>query len=87
MASLNNAQQQQVCEVVLITKDSDGQPMCHGGERVAAVATYRDLSLRSLSVAVVDRQDGSYVISFTPDSAGNIALAVSIGGAVVKVFF
>lgn len=85
METLNNAQQQQICELILITKDCDGQPMCHGGQRVVAEATYRDLSLRTVPVAVVDRQDGSYVICFTPDSAGNIALNVKIGGALVKV--
>ncbi|GLH06197.1 Uncharacterized protein GBIM_11688 [Gryllus bimaculatus] len=36
-------------EVVLQTRDNDGEPLCHGGEKIAAELRHRDASRKSFS--------------------------------------
>ncbi|KAJ9597191.1 hypothetical protein L9F63_026918 [Diploptera punctata] len=76
--SLQDVRQQQKVETVLVTRDADKQPLCHGGEKVTAELRYRDTSRRKIPVQLTDRRDGTYLISFVPDTAGNLSLFVSV---------
>lgn len=38
--------QHQKAEAVLVTRDADDQPLCHGGEKVVAEVQYRDANCR-----------------------------------------
>nr|CAD7264667.1 unnamed protein product [Timema shepardi] len=84
LAGLQNCRQHRKSEVVLLTRDADNQPLCHGGEKVTAELRYRDVSRRQLPVHVLDRRDGSYLVWFVPDTPGNLSLSVSVNGHFVK---
>ncbi|KAL1123845.1 hypothetical protein AAG570_001616 [Ranatra chinensis] len=65
-------------EVVLVTQDCNKQPICHGGEKIIAELRYRDTSQRLVPISVNDEGEGSYTMSFTPDSPGNLSLSVLV---------
>ncbi|XP_069697561.1 E3 ubiquitin-protein ligase TRIM45 isoform X2 [Periplaneta americana] len=82
--SLMDVRQNQKAATVLVTRDTDEQPLCHGGEKVTAEVWYRDASRRKIPIQVTDRQDGTYLISFVPDTSGNLSLSVSVQGKPIK---
>nr|CAD7462282.1 unnamed protein product [Timema tahoe] len=84
LAGLQNCRQHKKSEAVLLTRDADNQPLCHGGEKVTAELRYRDVSRRQLPVNILDRKDGSYLVWFVPDTSGNLSLSVSVNGHFVK---
>jgi hypothetical protein len=45
-AGLMDVCQHQKAETVLVTRDAEDQPLCHGGEKVVAEVWYRDASRR-----------------------------------------
>lgn len=59
--------------------------MCHGGLTIFVEIKYKDSSSRSIPVQVSDKRDGTYIISFIPDTAGIMILTISINGKPVKV--
>ncbi|KAG8278221.1 Tripartite motif-containing protein 45 [Homalodisca vitripennis] len=67
-------------EFTLSTFDCEKQPVCHGGTQVIAELQYRDAAQRRVAVQVADQGDGTYILSFTPDSSGNMSLSVTIQG-------
>ncbi|KAJ4441301.1 hypothetical protein ANN_11155 [Periplaneta americana] len=83
--SLMDVRQNQKAATVLVTRDTDEQPLCHGGEKVTAEVWYRDASRRKIPIQVTDRQDGTYLISFVPDTSGNLSLSVSVQGKPIKI--
>lgn len=84
---LENLRVHKKVELVLETRDSSGSPVTYGGESVTAELWYRDAgtSCRTLAVHVTDGRDGTYVISFTPDTPGKLSLAISVRGQHIKV--
>ncbi|CAD7080220.1 unnamed protein product [Hermetia illucens] len=71
-------------ELVILSRDNDGMPLCHGGLTITAILKYKDSSARPLPFQISDRRDGSYVISFTPDSTGTLVLSVTIKNKHIK---
>ncbi|KAK7868025.1 hypothetical protein R5R35_010196 [Gryllus longicercus] len=65
-------------EVVLQTRDNDGEPLCHGGEKIAAELRHRDASSRKVPVHVADQRDGTYLLTFIPETPGRLALSVTL---------
>ncbi|XP_021939856.1 tripartite motif-containing protein 45 isoform X2 [Zootermopsis nevadensis] len=82
--SLMDVCQHQKAESVMVTRDADDQPLCHGGEKVVAEVWHRDASCRKIPVQVTDQQDGTYLISFVPDTSGNLSLSVSVQGKPIQ---
>ncbi|RZF32166.1 hypothetical protein LSTR_LSTR004029 [Laodelphax striatellus] len=81
---LLNCRQYRKAEFVLKTNDCDKQQICHGGEKVNAELRSRD-SQRLIPVHVSDCGDGTYILSFVPDSAGNLTLAVTVKDKNIQV--
>ncbi|XP_063243306.1 E3 ubiquitin-protein ligase TRIM45 [Bacillus rossius redtenbacheri] len=81
---LQNCRQHRRTDVTLVTRDSDNQPLCHGGENVTAELTYRDASCRRIPAQVCDQRDGSYRISFVPDAASNLSVSVFVNNKPIK---
>ncbi|XP_023720662.1 tripartite motif-containing protein 45 isoform X3 [Cryptotermes secundus] len=82
--SLMDVCQHQKAETMVVTRDADGRPLRHGGEKVVAEVWYKDTSHRKVPVKVTDQQDGTYLISFVPDTSGNLSLSVSVQGKPIK---
>ncbi|CAH0381052.1 unnamed protein product [Bemisia tabaci] len=70
--------QHKLCKLVLVSRDSDKQPICHGGAVVTAKLKYADATGRSIPVDVQDAGDGTYILSFTPDASGTLRLSVTV---------
>lgn len=43
------------------------------------------LGYRKIQLQVTDQQDGTYLISFVPDTSGNLSLSVSVQGKPIQV--
>ncbi|XP_068083595.1 E3 ubiquitin-protein ligase TRIM45 [Anabrus simplex] len=82
--SLLDCRQHKRAEAIVETRDSEGQPLCHGGEKVVVELRYCDVSNRRIPVHVTDRRDGTYLLAFVPDSPGNLRLAVSVHGTAIQ---
>lgn len=76
--------QHKKAEAVLTTRDADDQPLCHGGEKVTAELRYKDASNRKIPIHVADRRDGTYLLVFVPDTAGNLSLSIYVRGKPIK---
>ncbi|XP_075212908.1 E3 ubiquitin-protein ligase TRIM45 isoform X2 [Lycorma delicatula] len=75
---LLNCRQYKKAEFLLKTCDSEGQQVCHGGEKVNAELNYIDAPQRQVPMKVLDRGDGTYLLVFTPDAPGNLSLSVTV---------
>lgn len=74
-------------ETVLEVYDCNGKPLQRGGELVTAEIHHRDAGVsKSMTVSVLDRRDGTYLITFVPDVPGKLALCVYIKEQQIKVF-
>ncbi|TMW49834.1 hypothetical protein DOY81_005074, partial [Sarcophaga bullata] len=71
-------------ELVLISRDADGASLCHGGLQIKCHIKYKDNHAKLLPIEVSDNRDGSYIISFTPDSQGTIILTITINDKPIK---
>lgn len=59
--------------------------MCHGGLTIQVELKYKDSSSRPIPSQVNDKRDGTYTISFVPDSAGIMVLTINVNGKPIKV--
>ncbi|XP_055837604.1 tripartite motif-containing protein 45 [Episyrphus balteatus] len=71
-------------EMVILSRDADGMPLCHGGLKIGVQLKYKESSSKSLPVEVSDRRDGSYGINFVPDSQGTMVLTITINDKNIK---
>lgn len=71
-------------EMVVVSKDNNERQLCHGGLIVAADIRYKDASMRLIQNQVSDKRDGTYRITFTPDAAGYMTLAIMMQGKQIK---
>lgn len=81
---LMNLRVHKKAELVVLSKDNNERPLCHGGLSVVAEIRYKDASMRLINNQVSDRRDGSYVITFTPDAAGYMTIAIMMQGKQIK---
>lgn len=72
-------------ELVMLSKDGNDRPLCHGGLIINTELRYRDVSGRWVPTQVSDKRDGTYVISFIPDTAGIMNLTIEIKNKSIKV--
>ncbi|XP_064648978.1 E3 ubiquitin-protein ligase TRIM45-like [Lineus longissimus] len=71
-------------ELILLTKDQEGQPMGKGGADISAKMAAKDNAEVIIPVHIRDRRDGNYVISYTPDRPGQFSLNITIKGKPIK---
>ncbi|TDG53464.1 hypothetical protein AWZ03_000279 [Drosophila navojoa] len=71
-------------DLQLLTRDADGVALCHGGLEINCMIKYKDANVKYLPVEVSDHRDGTYSISFTPDTQGTLILMVSINDRPIK---
>ncbi|KAL0273661.1 UNVERIFIED_CONTAM: hypothetical protein PYX00_006286 [Menopon gallinae] len=83
--ALKNCTQKQQCQVKLVTRDSNNKPVTHGAENIDMDLRYIESnSQRQVPILATDRQDGTYLIIFTPDQPGNLKLSITIRGHPIK---
>ncbi|XP_076030770.1 tripartite motif-containing protein 2-like isoform X2 [Oratosquilla oratoria] len=70
-------------EVVVHTVDYDGENQLIGGDPVDAEVE-EEANGEATETQVIDNEDGSYSVFFTPSSAGNHKVSVSIFGRAIK---
>lgn len=68
----------------VVAKDEEGKPCDRGGERVGAKLVLKGSQAPPLHATPTDLGNGSYSISFTPQSAGDHELHVTIASGHVK---
>ncbi|XP_055921031.1 tripartite motif-containing protein 45 [Eupeodes corollae] len=71
-------------EMVILSRDADGMPLCHGGLKIGVQLKYKELSSKYLPVEVNDRRDGSYGINFVPIAQGTMVLTITINDKNIK---
>ncbi|KAK9829410.1 hypothetical protein WJX72_005680 [[Myrmecia] bisecta] len=69
----------------LAARDALGNAISSGGEAVQAEVT--DVNDKSVEVAVTDKQDGCYTMSFTPTAAGRLQVVVQLAGQAKRLRF
>ncbi|XP_064387737.1 E3 ubiquitin-protein ligase TRIM71-like [Halichondria panicea] len=65
-------------KLLLTAKDVNGKPFFHGGESVKVSLALMGSNEAGISGVVVDKKDGTYGISFTPNTAGEHKLSITI---------
>lgn len=85
-SGLDNLRVHRKTEILLETRDAADNPLTHGGLNVTAELLYRDagMNCRALSVNIHDRKDGTYLITFVPDTPGKLSLNVTVKGQQIK---
>lgn len=76
-------------ETILEIRDFNNKPLQRGGELITAEIHHRDagISKSMMSVGVLDRRDGTYLISFIPDVPGKLSLCIYVQNQPIKVCF
>jgi tripartite motif-containing protein 45 len=80
LAGLMNLRVLKKAELVLQTRDNVERPMCHGCASVEVTVLYRDVTFKTLPVHVSDKRDGTYTITFIPDTPGLIQITILVNG-------
>ncbi|XP_037960155.1 uncharacterized protein LOC119689401 [Teleopsis dalmanni] len=71
-------------ELIMLSRDADGTPLCHGGLQIIAQLKFKEFNTKFLPVEISDQRDGTYTITFTPDSPGTLLLTVTINDKPIK---
>ena len=71
-------------KITITTSDMHGQPFPCGGERVDVFLSLMGSDATALSAKVVDKNNGTYIASFTPLWVGENQLSITIDGAHIK---
>ncbi|KAH8378050.1 hypothetical protein KR093_008687 [Drosophila rubida] len=71
-------------QLMLLSRDRDGVALCHGGLEIHCMIKYKELNAKFLPIEVADHRDGTYGITFTPDTQGTLMLTVSINERQIK---
>jgi tripartite motif-containing protein 45 len=83
-STLMNLRVHKKAELILQTRDNEDRAMCHGCASVEVTIFYRDVTFKRLPVQVTDKRDGTYLITFVPDSAGILQISISVNGKSIK---
>lgn len=84
LGGLMNLRVHKKTELVLQTRDDQERDMCHGCANVEVSVFYRDVTFKTLPVHVSDKRDGTYTISFTPDTSGLIQISIMVNGKAIR---
>ena len=71
-------------KITIMTNDMHGKPFSRGGERVEVSLSLMGSDATALSAKVVDKNNGTYIASFTPRRVGEHQLSITIDSAHVK---
>ena len=71
-------------KLLLTAKDGNGKPFLHGGEPVKVSLALMGSNEAGISGVVVDKKDGTYGISFTPNAAGEHKLSITISNEQIE---
>ena len=71
-------------KVTISTFDLNGKPYSHGGEKVEAKLSSLGSSDLTVIATVEDKNDGTYVASFTPQEIGEHALSITLDSLPIK---
>lgn len=78
LEGLMNLRVHKKTELILQTRDDQERDMCHGCANVEVSVFYRDVTFKTLPTHVSDKRDGTYIISFIPDTAGLIQISIMV---------
>lgn len=81
---LQTARQDHLSRLLLIVRDINFQPVIRGCDDVDAKLISKDDEKKQLPVKITDRKDGSYLLTFNPNSHGHYFFHVQIGGKHIK---
>uniref|UniRef100_A0A8D3A8E3 RING-type E3 ubiquitin transferase n=1 Tax=Scophthalmus maximus TaxID=52904 RepID=A0A8D3A8E3_SCOMX len=68
----------------LVCRDSAGEQMARGGEHVLVSVVHKDKKHCTVEATVVDNDDGSYGVSYTPEEPGSYSLWVCVKAQHIK---
>ncbi|KAG9271369.1 tripartite motif-containing protein 45-like [Astyanax mexicanus] len=71
-------------EFTLVCKDSAGEPMGKGGDPVLVSIVHKDRKDCVVETTIVDNNDGSYAVSYTPMEPGSYSVWVCVKAQHVK---
>ena len=71
-------------KLLLTARDGNGKPYTHGGEPVKVSLALMGSNEAGISGVVVDKKDGTYGISFTPNTAGEHKLSITISNEQIE---
>ncbi|XP_064387734.1 E3 ubiquitin-protein ligase TRIM71-like [Halichondria panicea] len=71
-------------KLLLTTRDENGKPYTRGGELVKVSLALMGSNEAGISGVVVDKKDGTYGISFTPNAAGEHKLSITISNEQIE---
>ncbi|XP_077473423.1 E3 ubiquitin-protein ligase TRIM45 isoform X1 [Stigmatopora argus] len=74
----------QQAHITLVCRDSSGEQMAHGGDHVLVSIVHREKKNCVVESTVVDNNDGSYKVSYTPYEAGMYSVWVCVKAQHVK---
>ncbi|XP_067140184.1 E3 ubiquitin-protein ligase TRIM45-like [Centruroides vittatus] len=81
---LQVARQDHLSRLLLVVRDVNSQPVIRGCDDVSAKLVSKDDEKKQIPVTITDRKDGSYVLTFSPDTHGQYFFHVQIGGNHIK---
>ncbi|XP_069035044.1 E3 ubiquitin-protein ligase TRIM45 isoform X1 [Lepisosteus oculatus] len=82
--ALQAGRQEQPGHFALVCRDAAGEPVSKGGENVQVSIVHTERKDCAIKAAVVDNNDGSYHVSYTPVEAGAYSVWVRVKGQHVK---
>lgn len=86
VSALQNVRVGKCVEIHLDSRDRNNSRLQRGGEIITAELRYKDVNtIRSLNVNVEDLRDGTYKLSFVPDTPGKLMLSIYVKGQQIKV--
>ena len=71
-------------KITITTSDVHGKPFPHGGERVEVSLSLMGSNAIALSAKVIDKNNGTYIASFTPQRVGENQLSITIDSTHIK---
>ncbi|XP_051938978.1 tripartite motif-containing protein 45 [Hippocampus zosterae] len=81
---LEQANEGQQAHFTLVCRNSSGDQMARGGDHVLVSIVHREKKNCVVESTVVDNNDGSYKVSYTPDEAGTYSVWVCVKAQHVK---
>ena len=78
MSGLMNLRVNKKAELTIQTRDIEDRAMCHGSAEVDVTVSYREVAFKTLPVNVSDKRDGTYIISFIPESPGALEIKIFV---------
>lgn len=80
---LKNLRVNKKTELILQTRDNEGNLMCHGCASIDVTVSYCNVAFKSLPAQINDKRDGTYAICFVPDSPGLMKISIMVNGKAI----